>query len=342
MTAGQPDRVRPEPRGVVDAAARRRARIAAATPESVLQTAGGRMVEIKAHRCLWSGNFPENSLPAIEECFSQKVSRAEIDLHMLRDADYVVLHDDDLTGSTDGTGCTGDLTRAGAAALRLRAEGTVTSYRPPLFSQVVAAIGDGPSCTLLELDIPAQALIPWPRIEELVNLIDPVRGKVHVNASAANVRRMLTVSPMLEVGVDPGSSLDWVPPGAERGNIPAGARRNSYGYFDQQRPGNSPQTAKRAYLAERLAAILSEVPEAAEIHVRKDLLVQMLDDGFTDIIDFLHDAGPLVDAWTINAGGPSWLEQLQRVVGAGADIVSSDTPRELRAAWSELRLAGQA
>ncbi|MGH2409522.1 MAG: hypothetical protein ACRDGS_04030 [Chloroflexota bacterium] len=37
-------------------------------PESVIRTVAGGEVRLKAHRCLWSGAYPENSLPAIEEC----------------------------------------------------------------------------------------------------------------------------------------------------------------------------------------------------------------------------------------------------------------------------------
>ena len=37
-------------------------------PDSVIRTASGREVQLKVHRCLWSGAYPENSLSAIAEC----------------------------------------------------------------------------------------------------------------------------------------------------------------------------------------------------------------------------------------------------------------------------------
>ena len=59
-------------------------------PESVIQTATGRVVALKVHRCRWSGAYPENSLPAIAECYREAVARVEIDVCMLRDADFLV------------------------------------------------------------------------------------------------------------------------------------------------------------------------------------------------------------------------------------------------------------
>lgn len=339
MTAGQAgDDLR---RDVVsEAAEQRHRRMATANPASMLSASGGRAVEVKAHRCLWSGDYPENSLPAIEECFRELVSRAEIDLHMLRDADFLVLHDSHLDASTNGTGRTGDLSRGDAEALRLRAGGRVTSEKPPLFSEVVSVIADQPSCTLLELDIPDLEPIPWPRVEELVAIVEPIRDKVHVNASDWNARRVLAVNSDLQVGIDPGSYLDWVPSGQEDGEVSANSVRNSYGYFDQHVLGSKLMGLPRHYLFDRLGGLLRLVPGAAEIHLRADLLDKILDDGFPDVIGFLHDRGLLVDAWTINAGRGSWMRQLRRVVDAGADIISSDTPRELTAAWDRFLHTG--
>src|SRR6185312_14493572 len=109
-------------------------------PESIIRTTAGREVQLKVHRGQWSGEYPENSLPAIEECYREAVARTEIDLHMLQDGDFLVLHDATLDDSTTGSGATSDLTRLASAALRLRFKGGVSAERPPLFSEVVALI----------------------------------------------------------------------------------------------------------------------------------------------------------------------------------------------------------
>lgn len=73
-------------------------------PESVIRTATGRVVPLKAHRCIWSGAYPENSLPAIAECHCATVARAEIDLQMPRDADFLVFHDSEVETRRRGAG----------------------------------------------------------------------------------------------------------------------------------------------------------------------------------------------------------------------------------------------
>ena len=59
----------------------------------------------------------------------------------------------------------------------------------------------------------------------------------------------------------------------------------------------------------------------------------MLDDGF-DAAQFLHEAGKLVDVWTIDAGTRRWRERVSRAIASGADIVTTNTPRELAAAFA--------
>jgi len=50
----------------------------------------GRTVELKVHRCLWSGAYSENSPLAIEECGRENVLRTEIDVQLLRDGEFVL------------------------------------------------------------------------------------------------------------------------------------------------------------------------------------------------------------------------------------------------------------
>src|SRR3989475_5500857 len=75
----------------------------APNPDSFLQT-DGRVVELKVHRCLWSGTYSENSLLAIDECARENVLRVEIDVQLLRDAEFVVFHDDRFDRVTDRRG----------------------------------------------------------------------------------------------------------------------------------------------------------------------------------------------------------------------------------------------
>ena len=109
-------------------------------PESVIRVPGGRDVQLKVHQCVWSGDYPANSLPAIEECYRAAVARVEIDVCLLRDADFLVVHDVHLEDSTNGQGEVSGVSRADAQALRLMYEGRVSEHAPPLLSEVVDLI----------------------------------------------------------------------------------------------------------------------------------------------------------------------------------------------------------
>lgn len=301
-------------------------------PLSVIRTASGRVVQLKVHRGNWSGAYPENSLPAIEECYRECVARAEIDLHMLRDADFLVLHDAQVDVSTTGSGAVADLTRHDAQALRLRFGG-VSAERPPLFSEVVALIAAQPYPTLLELDLPASTPLPWERLEWLARAVGPVRDRVIFNGADWNLRRLLRVDPTLPMSFDPATYLDWLPAGDPDGSeLPRGA----YGYLDAHPLARHRVTSVGDYLADRLGGIARLVPGAREAHLRLLAFERMLDDGVQDAAgDLFHRQGLKLDVWTLNAGTPGWRERLACALAAGVDVITTDTPQALAAAGQE-------
>ncbi|MYK99802.1 MAG: glycerophosphodiester phosphodiesterase, partial [Gemmatimonadetes bacterium] len=74
------------------------------------------MVANVAHRGA-SGNSPENTLRAFEMALEIGVDEIELDLRSTRDGHLVVMHDDTVDRTTDGTGAIGDLTLAEIRAL---------------------------------------------------------------------------------------------------------------------------------------------------------------------------------------------------------------------------------
>lgn len=294
----------------------------------MLQTAGGRRVELKVHRCLWSGAHPENSLAAILECYREGVARAEIDVAILADADFLIMHDATLDRTTTGRGRVDATTRREAAHLRLLQDGRPTTERPPLLSEVVEAIRAHPAPTLLELDLVDFRPWPWARVEELVRLVEPVRERIVFGSCADwNLRRLLTVDSSLPVGFNPAYYLDWSPPGAGRDPLPR--NEGAYGYLDDHPLALQRLDSVTEYLRDRLRSLVQLVPGAREVHLSLDFFERMLADGLAEAAGIFQGAGLLVDVWTLDAGTPRWQERLARAVGAGVDIVTTNTPREL-------------
>lgn len=301
-------------------------------PDSIIPMPDGRVVEVKVHGCLWDDRYLENSLAAVEACYQAGVARAEIDLAMLRDADFLVIHDLTLDEATTGSGRVAQLDRRAAQGLRLRGrDGHPADACPALFSEVAALIRGQPHPTRLELDLKDTQPLPWPRAEELARLIDPVRERVVLNSVADwNLRRLLEVDPTLPVGFDPMAHLDWVPVGQEWDG--EGLPRGAYGYLDAHWLARERVTPVRDYLADRLGGILRLVPGVREVHVRLSMFERMLDDGVADAAAFFHRHGLRLDVWTLDAGTPDWENRLARALAAGADIVTTNTPRALAAA----------
>lgn len=297
-------------------------------PLSVIRIGADREVQLKVHQCLWSGEYLPNSLASIEDCYRARVARAEIDIAMLRDEDFLVVHDLDLANTTDGVGLVEQTTCDEASRLHMTRGGRPTHVRPPVLTEVAAAIAVQPYPTLLELDLKDWKPWPWHRVEELARIVQPVKDRVIFGGGADwNLRRLQQVDSALAVGFTLTDYLDWIPLHDKMDPLPG--VRGAYGYLDahplaRERLGSTPD-----YLRDRLGGILRLVPGLREVHIRLSAAERMLEDGLVDLADILHQQGVLLDLWTLNAGSLGWRDRLRRALAAGADIITSDTPREL-------------
>jgi glycerophosphoryl diester phosphodiesterase len=266
--------------------------------ESVIATADGRRVELKVHQCVWSGAYLGNSLAAVLDCYRAPVARAEIDIAMLRDQDFLVVHDLDLALATDGIGLVGQTDRRQAGRLHLAHDGVVSTERPPLLTEVIAAIAAEPYPTLLELDLKDREPWPWRRVEELVAMLQPVKDRVTFGGDTDwNLRRLQAVDPTVRLGFTIPEYEEWQP--------------------------------KAEQLTERVEAILGLVPSARDIHVRLGAAQRMREDGLQDLAGMVHARGALLDVWTLNAGTPGWCERLATALDLRADVITTETPRAL-------------
>ena len=302
-------------------------------PDSVFQTPTGRTVQLKVHRCLWSGDYPENSLAALEECFRASVARAEIDIAMLRDSDFLVAH----SGIDCGSGPVNirATTRREAENYYLWRHGKPSSHRPPLFSEVVATIAAIPSATLLELDMKDVDPLPWPRVEELTQLVQPIKERVVFSGTDWNLRRLLKVDPTLRMGFNPALYLDWLPEGV-RFNEHFQPPRGAYGYLDRHPLAFQKFTSVDDYLSDRLGGILRLVPNLQEVHLRLLAFERMLDDGVTEAANLFQREGVALDVWTLDVGTPNWQKRFARIVAAGVDIITTNTARAMAEAGRTL------
>jgi len=290
-------------------------------PDSFLR-ADGRLVELKVHRCLWSGKFSENSPLAIEECARENVLRVEIDVQLLRDGEFLIFHDDRFDRVTDTRGLVRDATATEATRARFK-----DGSHPLLLSEAVALMARHEFPRRIELDLKDLAPYAWPQVAALARAVQPVRDRAHLSCSADwNLRRLLSVDATLGVSLNPHAYIDSEA-GKELG-LPKGA----YGYFDAHPIAKRRDSSTADYLRDRLGGIMRLVPGVTETHLRFSMFERMLDDGVTDVADIFHALGIKVDVWTLDAETPRWRERLARVVAAGVDIVTTNTARAFAAA----------
>jgi glycerophosphoryl diester phosphodiesterase len=302
-----------------------------AEPVSVLRAPDGRRVELNVLGCVWSGEFPENSLAAIRECLTTPVARAQIDFSVLRDHDFLVTRGVLLDEATTGSGPVRLTTRHEAAQLHCQWRGQVWGHRPPLLSEVVDLLRSEASPAVLELN--AKDAEPWPysRVDELARLVEPVRDRVIFNGCADwNLRRLVQVDPRIRVGFTPSFYLDRVPSNVVPDELPGAV--GAYGYLDRHPLARARNQPPSDYLWERVNGLIRVVPGAREMHLRLSLFEHMQSDGLGDTAHRLRRAGLRPGVWTLDAGTPDWQARLTSAVWASVDIITTSTPRQLQAA----------
>jgi glycerophosphoryl diester phosphodiesterase len=294
-------------------------------PDSFFRV-GDRTVELKVHRCLWSGRYSENSPLAIAECASERVMRTEIDVRALRDGEFVVLHDDRFDRVTDARGLVREATAVDATRAKF-ADGT----HPLLFSEAIELIAENDYPLRVELDLKDLAPYTRPQAEALARAVQPLKERGHFSCPADwNLRRLLMVDPTLSVSLNPHCYIDTELDDDVR--LPVGA----YGYRDAHPLARQRVSTTADYLRDRFGGIMRLVPGVSEAHLRVEMFEHILDDGVADIAEVFHSLGMKLDVWTLDAGTPRWLERLARIAGAGVDIVTTNTPIPLAAAGRAL------
>src|SRR5512140_3219428 len=86
------------------------------TPEPGAVWRGKYPITVTAHRG-FSGENPENTLASFRAAIAAGADMVELDVHLTRDNELVVIHDDTLERTTDGKGNVADKTLAELKAL---------------------------------------------------------------------------------------------------------------------------------------------------------------------------------------------------------------------------------
>jgi glycerophosphoryl diester phosphodiesterase len=135
----------------------------------------GPPVQVAAHRggsLLW----PENSLLAFRNALALGADLLELDVHLTRDGEVVVIHDPTLERTSTGSGAVGTARLADLAGARLRARGgAVTDEAVPTLAQVLDLLRPTRAELLLEIKVDAVRQ-PYTGIEDKTLALLDARG----------------------------------------------------------------------------------------------------------------------------------------------------------------------
>ena len=272
--------------------------------------------------------YPQNSLEAIQACLEVKAAFIEIDVTALAADDYLLVHDDLLEHETNGVGAVGTATPDTVRSLFIKTRtGAVTSYHPPLLSQVVALFAQYPGASRLQIDF--KNVLPMADDEPLrrfIQLIEPLGSRVLVSSGADwQLRWMHQHAPWLDLGFDVGFYLDYGT--GERDPRQPPYALGAYGYYDDHILAKQKLVSTAQYLAERCEIMRLMTPGMSVWYVDHHLITHALEEGF-NIGDWLHQADLKLDAWTLDVGRVPDANLLQ-LREAGIDQFTTNTPMAL-------------
>src|SRR5262249_53188599 len=141
------------------------------------------------------------------------------------------------------------------------------------------------------------------------------------------LRKLRAFAPWLDLGFDPGFYIDLRSP-AEDHPEAYPRQHGAYGYVDDHPLAQRRMWPAADYLRDRCWTFMGLVPRATIFYISHHLLVKSLDDGF-NWAEELHKAGIKLDAWTLDVDNPVALANAERLLAAGVDQFTTNTPTEL-------------
>jgi glycerophosphoryl diester phosphodiesterase len=270
---------------------------------------GGRRIRLKWHQLRRAGRDPSHDRANLRLGIERGAS-LEVDILATRDGHFVCLHDDDLACETTGEGLVRDRDRATIERLCQCANDGRPLDSAPLFldellETLESAPAGWPGRLQLDLKQPAE-LIEAPMIERFAALIEPVARHVMLGGTQWHaVRRLGLAVPGLRLGFDPLDIHEAAPP-------------DSAAEFQ----------ALGAYT-------LAHARGAAIFYFHVPIVLRGLELG-VDLIAMAKAQRAEVDAWRLEPEDDRAAAKLTRLIEAGVDQITTDSPEALERLWQSL------
>ena len=273
-------------------------------------------------------NTPPGSLRALKTCLASGAAVIEIDVIPLADGSFALLHDQYLEEETSGEGRAPAMQRGQIESLTYKVDGEITDEKVGFLEDAIALFKDHPDTECLQLDLKPFTPLTRGVLRGFLEILEPVKDRIQVTSvSDWAVRSLARFAPELSLGFDPLLYLDLEDDEPRPAEVPP-FRVGAYGLRDDHPLSAFEWGPLGDYFAARAGALLVQAPKGCEWFIRAGLLKMAYDAGF-DWIDFLHQNGSTVDAWTIDVEQPDQVELARFLVEHGVDKLTTDTPAKL-------------
>jgi len=266
---------------------------------------------------------PAGSLPALQACLDAGARVVEIDISLLADGQFALLHGPMLERQTTGLGPIAACNSEQVQELCHVREGRATGVRVAVLPQAIDLLRQYPDVLELQLDLKPDVYHREAVLSRLMADLEPVKDRVRVTSpSDWALRRLRALDPELALGFDPLLYLARDDGQEHDPGVPP-FRRGAYGYWDDHPLASRRWGPAADYMAARAEALCAQAPTGVIWYIDGRLQGRALDDGF-DWIAYLHARGNKVDAWTLDAHRPEQLALAQRLAAGGVDRITTN------------------
>ena len=280
------------------------------------------------HAASCGSQAPPGSLSALAKCLDSGAAVVEIDILPLADGSFAMLHDQHLDKATNGTGQAPRMKRAQIDDLYYRVGGEVTDEKVGFLDEAIELLRTHPETQRLQLDLKPFTPLTRDVLRAFLNNLEPVIERIQVSSVGDwAVRSLAQFAPELSLGFDPLLYLDLEGDEPRPEEVPP-FRVGAYGLRDDHPLSAYQWGSMDEYFAARAGALLTQAHLGCEWFIRADLLHMALEAGF-NWIDFLHQQGSKVDAWTIDATQPEQVALARSLLEHGVDELTTNSPAQL-------------
>jgi len=261
------------------------------TPPPTVQTSS---VLVVAHRG-GAALAPENTLAAFENALKIGVDQVECDVHLSRDGELIVMHDPDVSRTTNGAGQIGELTLAEIKTLNAAAKfggGAWAAQPPPTLGELLDLV-KGKAGIQIEIKT-AAGNARYPGIEKKVADLLDARGMtdkaIVISFDFPTLKDIKAIDPRIKTGALVNSQ--WM-------------------------------TARMAKSPDQ---ILDEIVQATGA----DYYMPTAGSVSEALVKATHAKGVKMGVWTVDAAS-----DMRRLAGWGVDAITSNKPDELKRAMGQ-------